>query len=1096
MGWDDGFCAACGTSPFKVVCPNCHHLPQQNSAFCTRCGHRLRVSSRATADLYSQTVDQPPNERKYLTILCADLQQSTELTAAMDPEEAVSRLEPALAAMRAAVRRHGGIVSKELGDGLIALFGAPKSDADHAVMACSSALELVRSIALLEDPGIRVRVGIHSGYVIVRMTSGDYSSVYEAGGPAMAMANRLETAADPGHILASESSQRLAEGLVWFENSGPRFLKGFPQPVPTYKVTGLTGFSRWRVRSGRSLAKFIGRSSELSALGHAAEATINGTGQIVSIVGDPGIGKSRLVHEFVDQLAKAGWRIIETECSPINQRTPYITLKNLLLSLDPSFKNPTFGAGNYLSDRSEFPELWISAIDAVLDRPITDTEWGELEPRLRGRTIIDAFRALIESAVSEQPVALLLEDLHWVDSASDVAIEALGLLAARHQLLILLTSRPDAEPEWVSRQNVTRLWLPPLDSAAANALLDALLGQAADLLDLKARILRHTGRVPLFIEEVTRRLVDTGTVVGGWGCFALNKPSDQLGVPPTVQGVIAGRIDRLDNREKTLIQAASAIGPRADLTLLRAVVRMPEEALQSSLASVDAAGLLMELTILADQVYEFPHDLIREVAYDSMPGQHREQLHKRILHALEVASQHCREDVAEILTHHALHAKAWPEAGSYAQLAAHKSMTRSALQEAARYFEIAIDAVDRLPVSVERERRAIDLRVEARLAIPAIGKLQRWIELAAEAEKRSAAIGDVGRQVASLVDRASALNFYSTPLEAIPINETAARQAEALNAPGWLSVAEYGLGQAYLTAGRYREAEKLFGRAHARLTDSHIQIPIGTTRPRLSLLCCMMKSVAHVALGEGDHAEVYQRLASDTAAETKRPYDIIAANYGRGVFQLAWGSFEEAFAAFDQALTLARQHDVRQFAPVVACQLGNLFLQQQQATKAQKILREARAEAEALGHLLSVLRASIYLALVMSRLEGPADALFLLRTAQDRAARQGLEGIRAEALLYEATILSSSNSLDTIATKKCLLDVIFISTRLEARPQEAAARALFGSILARQGDVSSAADELQQAAFLFDTMNFAGQLARVRLLLDDIKRGSTAVRGV
>jgi tetratricopeptide (TPR) repeat protein len=1014
----------------------------------------------------------------------------------MEPEEAVSRIEPALAAMRMAVRRHGGIVSKELGDGLIALFGAPTSDANHAVMACHAALELIRQISQLNDPGIQVRVGLHSGYVIVRVVSGDYSSVYEAGGPAMALANRLETAADPGQILASESCQRLAEGLVSFESSGPRSLKGFLHPVPTYKVNGFTGLSRWRVRSTRSLAKFIGRSSELLVLEHAAEDTINSAGQIVSIVGDPGIGKSRIAHEFLDRLAKDGWQVIEAECSPTSQAAPYTTLKTLLFSLDRSFENPRFRIDDYLRDRSSlFPKLWILAIDAVLDRPVAEAEWNELEPRLRGRAIIDAFRALIESVVSERRTVLLIEDLHWVDSASDAVIEALGSLAARHQLLILLTSRPDAAPKWLFRRNDACLWLRPLDSAAANALLDGLLGESADLADLKARILRHTGRVPLFIEEVTRRLVDAGTVIGDWGHFILKKPSEELGVPPTVQGVISGRIDRLFSREKSLLQAASAIGPRTDMPLLRAVAEMPEEALQSSLASLDAAGLLMEVTLIPQQIYEFPHDLIREVAYDSMPGRDREQLHGHILRAIELASLDHKEGAAEILSHHAVKARAWPEAGSYAHLAARKCLARSALYDAARYLEIAMDAVDRLDASVEREQRAIDLRIETRLALPAIGSLQRWIDLSAEAEERSAAIGDSARRVASLVGRAAALNFRSIPLEAIQTNELAVREAEQLNAPGWLSMAQYGLGQAYLAAGQYRDAEQTLGRAHARLAQPDIEIPIGTTRSRLSLLCSMMKSVAHVAMGEPDEAETCQRRANEIAAETKHPHDIIAAGYGRGGFQLVWGSFEEAFSALDEALALARQHGVKQFLPVIACHLGNLHLQQDRTAEARDILVEAKKEAEVLGHNLSILRASIFLALTLCRLDAASGALQLVRSARDQAAQQGFQSIRAEALLAEATILASASPLETVTTKKCLQAAMSIATRIHARPQLAAARALFGSIAARQGDVSLGVHKLQEALDLFAAMKMTRQQERARELLAEALHDPTTTKG-
>jgi class 3 adenylate cyclase/tetratricopeptide (TPR) repeat protein len=1064
-----------------LACPNCRKELPPDSAYCAYCGHQLLVrSDRATPTRPGW----PPSERKYLSILFVDLQQSTALTAVMDPEEALSRLEPAIDAMRTSVRLYGGIVSKELGDGLIALFGAPESDANHAVMACRAALELTRRVAQLNDPGLQVRVGVHSGDVVVRVVAGDYSQIYEATGPALALASRLESAADPGEVLASDACRRLAEGLVSFEEAGRRPLRGFPHPAPTFRVTGFTGLSRWRVRAARGLARFIGRSSELASLQSAAEATGRGAGRIVSILGEPGIGKSRIVHEFLARLGGADWQVIEVECSPTYDAFPYATLKNLLLSLARAFGYAEFRIADYLGNhRSEFPELWSSAIDAILDRPIADPGWLGLGPSLRERAIIDAFCGLVERVAKNRRTLLLIEDLHWIDSASNVAIEALTSLTARFALLVLITSREEAAAEWLSRPGVTRLRLRPLPPAAATAFSDALLGESATLSDLKRRILDHTGRVPLFIEEVARRLVDTGTLVGDWGGLVLAKPIERLGVPPTVQGVIAGRIDRLAGREKSLLQAAAAVGPRTEITLLRAVTEMPEESMQRAIAALAAAELLIEIS---PRTCGFPHDLVREVAYDSLLGPERERLHRRILVAIATASEGSTEEAAEILTHHALLARAWAEASNYAHLAAQKCMTRSALHDAARYFEAAIDALDRSPASRLREQRAIDLRLEARQVIPAIGRVERWFQLAGEAETRAAAVGDVGRRVAALVDRAGALNFYSVPLQAIPVNETATRQAEALGVPGWLSIAEYGLGQACLTAGRYREAEQVLARAGGRLTEPGLEIPVGTTRPRLQVLCHMMKSIAHVALGEIDAAETWQARASEIAAVTKRPYDVIAADYGRGMFHLACGRFAAAFTAFDEARTLGRRHDIKQFTPVVTCQLGNLFLQQDDTTTAYDTLVEAKREAEELGHILSVLRASIYLGLALARRGRVAEALRSIRTAREQAVRDGFAGLSAEALVCEATVLASAEPPDRRASNQCLEEAVSLATRLEATPQVAAARALLGSNLAHQGDASAAIAELQAAADLFATMKLTRQRDRVRASLEKL----------
>ena len=257
----------------------------------------------------AQKTKDPDSERKFVTILRADLVHSTGLIAELDPEEALSRLEPALTAMRGAVRQFGGIVSKEMGDGISAVFGAPMADDNHAPLACHAAIALVRRVASLGDAGLQVRVGRHSGWVVTYMVASDFSKIYEIGGAAQHLAARLEAAAEPGQIYASEACQKLSEGHVQFEALGPKLLKGFTDPVPVYRVTGASDLSSWRMRKARSVSQFVNRSSELELLRGAAESSALG-GRTVCLTSDPGIGKSRLVHEFVHELELEGWKLV------------------------------------------------------------------------------------------------------------------------------------------------------------------------------------------------------------------------------------------------------------------------------------------------------------------------------------------------------------------------------------------------------------------------------------------------------------------------------------------------------------------------------------------------------------------------------------------------------------------------------------------------------------------------------------------------------------------------------------------------------------------------------------------------------------------
>jgi class 3 adenylate cyclase/tetratricopeptide (TPR) repeat protein len=1061
-----------------VSCQVCSSTLKAGDLFCSACGAVVPDHPPRPA---AEVRDRIAGERKYLTVLCADLQRSTDLISGLDPEEAISRLEPALIAMRTAVRRNRGIVSKEGGDGLIALFGAPHADDNHAVMACHAAVELVRRIELLNDPGLRVRVGIHSGYVVAHVIEADFSSIYEAGGPAVHLVKRFESAAQAGQILVSESCQNLATGLVTFNVLPPKRMEGFPAPVPCYELVEISGLTRWRARSSKGLSSFVGRAEEISLLERAARE-IGSSGQIAALVGTAGIGKSRVAHEFVGTLRQKDWQIVEAEANPLEHAVPYALLKKLLQSASQvADAKPAELLAPTEAGAPAHADLWPAALCSVLDQPIGNPRWHDLEPLLRRRVIIDAVQAAVGKVVTGRPTVLLLEDLHWIDGQSETVIEALMSLAASKPLLVLLTWRTEYTPGWLAKLDVRRIWLRSLDAASANVLLDSLLGTSNSLDALKVHIIRHTGQIPLFIEEVARQLISRGILTTDAGRFAAKGPWDALEIPPTVQGVIASRIDRLPAEDKALLQLASVVGPRVSPHLLAAVTGMPAAELQSRLWSLEILDFLEESRWLASAEYVFAHDLIREVAYESILRSQREVLHRRILTAMEASADGHEEDVAEALCHHALAAQDWDKVGYYGQLAARKALARSAFRDATGYFQTAIDAVDKLPYSVGREQRAIDLRIEARLAFISLGSIEQWFGLGRDGELRAKKIGDESRRLASIAIRAAALNFYSTPYEAIEAGEEAVALAERLGAAAWMGYAEYGLGQAYFVGGRYREAKTFLDRASARLTTAPENVPPGTTGSSVLVLCHMMKTMVHALMGEYDDSLQCSRLASALAEKNDLPYDLIAADYGRGFMQMSHGNLDEAEAALDEALSRSRENEVHLFLPVVLAALGNVYLQRGQAAKARDILLEAREEADALGNSSSTLLASTYLASAHALLGDTSKGLEAARACQAGAKQKGYLGVEALAIFAEALNLSlQGDAADAIARYERMIE---IAEDLEAWPLQGLAKGALARLFAAAGRKSEAKDELEQAVELFARSKMTIQLERAKAVL-------------
>lgn len=969
--------------------------------------------------------DDPDSERKFVTILRADVVHSTGLISELEPEEAVSRLEPALRAMRAAVRQFGGIVSKELGDGLAAVFGAPIADDNHAPLACHAAIELVRRVEGLGDPDLKVRVGLHSGTVVAYVVASEFSKVYEIGGAAQHLAARLETEAGPGEIYVSAACRNLSEGHVQFEFVGNKPLRGFNDPIPIYRVTGALDLSSWRLRKARNVSRFVGRAAEIARLRQTAKG-ISAKGRTVFLTGDPGIGKSRLVHEFVQELKLAGWRTIEAECSPNLQSSPFAALRSLLDSVVSGT------APDSPAPRTNLPLLLQSAIDAVLDRPLSDPAWVSLEPAQRGRAIQDASCAVVENVARDRPTVVLIEDMQWVDRASDAVMAALASLNTPN-LLIVFTSRPGGVPNWIDQRGVEKLALRALDEDASRAMLDAILGVSSTTFELKGRIIRHTASVPLFVEEVCRRLKETGVIEGEWGNLTLGQQAGDLGIPNSVQGVIASRLDRLPRNERALMQVAAVLGSRASVNTLRKVAALPEDKLRRLLDTLDRSELLVRTEVgLPHETFEFPHEMVRQVTYDQMVLRTRETMHARVLAALE--NDESRRDELDTLCHHARKAKFWDKTLDYARQVARKGVAQSAFADATSHFEIAMDALERTPPSHAREIDAIDLRVEARMAYMGSGKVSEWFDLSKDAERRAGAIDDLGRKVAAMAVRSAALNFYGTPVEAIETGEQVVGLAEQLDDAGWLNYAQYGLGQAYYIAGRYRASERITGRACEQLMGPEAAAPIGTTPQSMLLICCMMKSMTHVALGEIDIAAGFQQRAQQIAAESSRPFDQVAASYAAGNLALSRNHPAEAAAILDDAFALAAEHGIRIFIPVTACFRGVAYLEQGRLEDARRILADALEDARSVGYKSIELRATIHLAIALSKLGQSRDALELLRDARNTARQQGFAGIEAEALFAETIVAPSSSESDRDAVVRSLRNCIEIAALCEAAP--------------------------------------------------------------
>jgi class 3 adenylate cyclase/predicted ATPase len=739
---DAVFCENCGAR-LEVVCPNCGGANRLGAKFCKKCGQRLLEAAPAalvTAGKFDSVEAYTPKhlaeriltskitlegERKQVTVLFADMKGSMELLADRDPEEARKLLDPVIEHMMEAVHRYEGTVSNIMGDGIMALFGAPLAHEDHAVRACYAALRMQESVKRYaedvrrtEGVPIQIRVGLNSGEVVVGAIGNDLKMEYTAVGQTTHLAARMEQLATPGSILMTAETLRLAEGFVQVKAIGPVNVKGMTEPAEVYEIRGGgPARSRLQAAGARGLTRFVGRDAELDTLRQALEQAQSGHGQVVAVVGEPGVGKSRLFWEFTQSRRTQGWLILKSSSVSYGKATAYFPIMDLLRAYfkiqdsdDHRELREKISGKLLILDEALRPTL--PAFLTLLEVPVDDTVWQELDPPQKRRRTLDAVKRLLIRESQVQPLMLIFEDLHWIDSETQALLDSLVGALPTVPILLLFNYRPEYQHGWGSKASYAQVRLDPLPPESADELLQAVLGNALGLQPLKQLLIARTEGNPFFIEESVRTLVETNILAGEQGAYNLVEAIESIQVPPTVQAVLAARIDRLPVEEKHLLQSAAVIGEDIPFRLLEAIAELPAEDLRRGVAHLQDSEFLYEASLFPDLEYTFKHGLTCQVAYAGLLRERRNMLHSAIVAATERQFADRLTEKVELLAHHAFKGELWSKAVTYLHQGGRKAALRSANREAARYFEQALTALARLPQSRDMLEQAIDIRVD------------------------------------------------------------------------------------------------------------------------------------------------------------------------------------------------------------------------------------------------------------------------------------------------------------------------------------------------------------------------------------------------
>jgi class 3 adenylate cyclase/tetratricopeptide (TPR) repeat protein len=1095
------FCMKCGTS-LTLACAKCNTELPTGAAFCFACGQPVAAAPggqrftspdaytpRHLAEKILTSKSALEGERKQVTVLFADLKGSMELLADRDPEEARKILDPVLERMMEAVHRYEGTVNQVMGDGIMALFGAPVAHEDHAVRACYAALDMQAAIrryaeAVRRAHGVtvQIRVGLNSGEVVVRAIGSDLHMDYTAVGQTTHLAARMEQIADSGTILLTADTLRLAEGYIEVRPLGLVPVKGLDAPIDAYEVTGAGPLrSRLHAAAVRGLTRFVGREGELEQLRQALARAAAGHGQLVALVGEPGVGKSRLVWEVTHSHRTHGWLIVQASSVSYGKATPYLPVIDLLkgyFQIEHRQDHRTVQekiTGKLLTlDEALKPSL--PALLALFDIAIDDTQWHVLDPPQRRQRTLDAVKRLLFRESQVQPLLVVFEDLHWIDTETQALLESMVESLPTARLLLLVNYRPEYQHAWGSKTYYTQLRLDPLPPESAEEVLRALLGSDPSLRPLKQVLVERTEGNPFFLEESVRTLVEANVLIGERGAYRLTTALPSIQVPATVQAVLAARIDRLPSEEKRLLQSAAVIGKDVPFALLQAIAEDSEPNLHDRLNHLQAAEFLYETNLFPELEYTFKHALTLEVAYQSLLREPRCALHERVLQALERQWAGREQEKIELLAHHAVRAERWDQAARYLYQAGEKAFAQARYQACATSCQATVEALDRLGDAADLTLK-LDAYLELWSARSVSGQFEGLDRLAEKAEVLARALDDGSRLAQAQLRQAQAVALHGEIPGTLQSAVAKARGAFERADPHDLrtrSYARFIVGHACRDLGRVAEALEEFGAGLALFeqVDRYGEEP-GLVFP-IYVSLSAWRAEAQAALGDFPQAFISAREALRVATDIHHPTSLAVANRYLGYVHSLRGEMDTAVPFLERGLATAREHDLFHATIFSSAHLAYALVLLGERERGLEFLARARQISTRIitprWYHYGTVTASAYLAAGCLE-EGRTEIRLGLAAATERNAW----GHRATWLRLEAEVLAQG---DLAGARERLEEALALAAQSRMRPEVAHCHLSLGKLYRRTGKTQEAREHLTTAVTMYREMGMNFWLAQ------------------
>jgi class 3 adenylate cyclase len=1082
-------CAHCGVQ-LGVACARCGAALLASARFCHACGAPAAAAATVPAPGAAQpatpAAERAPRsytprhlaekilrsrsalegERKQVTVLFADVKGSVELSELVDAEEWHRLLDGFFQILAEGVHRYEGTINQYTGDGIMALFGAPIAHEDHAQRACYAALWLLDELrryanALRVERGLdfSVRIGLNSGDVVVAAIGDDLRMDYTAQGHTVGLAGRMQQIAEPGHAYLTEHTARLVGGFFRLADLGHTTLKGSSVAVGVHELLGVGALrTRLDLSRSRGFSRFVGRVEESARLRAALDEATRGEGRVVGVVGEPGVGKSRLCFESAQAARAAGVAVYEAHCPRHGSTLRYLAILELLRALFDVGEDD----GDHAARRKIAGELALLDGEFRDDLPLV-LDWLGLadpaapalamDPSARLAKLGAFLRRLVRARSERAPLLLVLDDLHWIDPGSDALLAEIAAAVKDTRTLLLVNFRPEYAAPWTSAPHYRQVALAPLGPEATDELLRDLLGDDPSVAELGAWIRARTAGNPFFVEELVQSLVEEGRLAGERGRYRLAQPVESLSIPPTVQAVLAARIDRLPDAHKRALQAAAVVGKRFHAPVLARVLELAEAELAASLAALERAEFIRPSALHPEPEYAFRHPLTQEVAYASQLSEARAELHARVARALADAQPARHDELAPLLAQHWEAARRPLEAAAWHRRAADAIQTRD-FSGAERHLRRVRELADREPDA----KAARELALAARIGILFIGGRQGLAKEEAEqilAEGRRLVDGSGSPQQLALLLYAYGLSciFSGDFEEALQILRDVEDAARGAGAEPMRLGARISTGHACWALGRLEEGLAIVDSVLAALdADPALERQFGGGTPGRTGVWSLRAALL-TALGRLDEAERYATLSLESA-RAQRVFEWVGMGHAaRAAIALHRGDADRATQEARRALEVGDRIGYLNARIDGLSELGAACMLREEWSEAIQHLEAALADTQRSGNVIGGPQISSYLSEAWLGVGDAARAVAHAKSAVTVSALRKSLHREAQAQIALARALLAERSRDAVALAETALK------RAEALLAESGARALAPQLEIARAELGAASGD-------------------------------------